>query len=67
MQVNMRFKLKNRSDNIGTGERKVTQFLWFPKLIGKEWRWLETASYVQIYQFGMWETLRWVDDKERKV
>ena len=29
--------------------RVVRKFLWFPKKIGKETRWLEFASYEQIY------------------
>jgi len=29
--------------------RTITKFLYFPKCINNEWRWLETASLVQIY------------------
>jgi len=29
-------------------EREVIKFLWFPKTINKETRWLETASFTKI-------------------
>lgn len=38
----MRLKLKE-VDNRAT--RIVSRFLWFPKLIDREWRWLERATW----------------------
>lgn len=32
------------------GSAVRTKFLWFPKLINNEWRWLEIASY----EIDMW-------------
>jgi hypothetical protein len=47
--------------------RKVTGFLWFPKTIGLETRWLEHANwldcYCSIYGWGAW---RWLGDVECK-
>lgn len=45
-----------------------TRFLWFPRWIGGEIRWLETATYQQTwvetpYRY-YWEDIRWVLDAE---
>lgn len=44
----MRFKLKTKSGPEEGDERIVGGFLWFPKYIGREWRWLEHAKWLQI-------------------
>lgn len=48
------------------GERRiVTKFLWFPKRIGNEERWLEKASWVEKYIFHWdgndWFAVDWLD------
>lgn len=58
-------------------ERHKTKFLWFPKKLGDEWRWLERATYLQCvdveylaYGSGhklVWHDDRWIDkDKKKK-
>ncbi|AKQ08462.1 hypothetical protein PQE66_gp147 [Bacillus phage PBC2] len=60
------------------GQKRTTkEFLWFPRKINHEWRWLETASIVQevdywyTNQFGekklYWKDLKWVDDEKEKI
>lgn len=44
----------------------VTKFLWKPKLIGDEKRWLEKATWEQIWKVdsdgqGRWVIRKWVD------
>jgi hypothetical protein len=44
----------------------VTKFLWTPKLIGNEKRWLEKATWEQIWRVdsdgsGRWIIRKWVD------
>lgn len=44
--------------------RNVTKFLWFPKKITGEYRWLETATFKQVYINGAinhWEDILWCD------
>ncbi len=39
----------NKSKNpINKEERRVTRFLFFPKTINNETRWLETTTFIQI-------------------
>ena len=48
--------------------RVRNEFLWFPKTIGDETRWLETAEWEERYRIyhgydgfeKWWETTRWV-------
>lgn len=46
--------------------RTVRRFLWLPRFIEGEWRWLERASIRQMYIVGLagnrWEDQRWIDD-----
>lgn len=50
--------------------RMITKFLWLPKTIGKQTRWLECVSYRQSYhvtQGGLhrvvfWQDEVWIDD-----
>lgn len=41
------------------------RFLLFPKMIGTEWRWLEFASWLEIYGMdyhgGYWVEEKWID------
>ena len=44
----------------------ITSFLWLPKLIGDEKRWLERATWEQIWKTdndggGHWSCRKWVD------
>lgn len=41
-------------------KRIVTKFLIFPKSINGEWKWLEKASYEQLYTPEGWECIEWV-------
>lgn len=46
-----------------------TGFLWFPKTLEFQTRWLEVASWEEeynwVYDGGFyWEPLRWVNDKK---
>ncbi|UUV45996.1 hypothetical protein [Bacillus phage vB_BanS-Thrax1] len=55
--------------------RVITEFLWFPRKINHEWRWLETAKIRQIsewsYNSGVkrmhWYDDEWVDDEKEEV
>lgn len=53
-------------------ERIVKKFLWLPKTIGNERRWLEFSKIKQMFEFYMqfgfctckeWTDLYWVDDE----
>lgn len=52
-------------------ERTRTAFLWFPKRIGDESRWLERATWIEVWQTYRalallppeWVAIRWVDPK----
>lgn len=35
--------------------RTVTRFLWLPRKMGDEWRWLEKSSWTQEYQIFVYE------------
>lgn len=43
--------------------RVLTKFLWFPLCIGRETRWLETATWTERYDPGYfgdgWESVEW--------
>ena len=55
--------------------RIVTKFLLLPKCIKNEWRWLETATYEEVYRPGAdggvlirhWCSQSWVDDSTNRV
>ena len=54
----MRWKeSKHEGPNYGD-RRKVTRFLLLPKELADEWRWLETASWLQAYVFTDYEDYR---------
>ena len=43
--------------------RVVTKFLWFPRQINKEYRWLEIAKISQGWYRGWgWIDVEWVDE-----
>lgn len=47
-------------------ERVISAFLWWPRTIGGETRWLETASWRQWLEacfFDEWRDMRWEDAK----
>lgn len=43
--------------------REATKFLWFPKEINREIRWLEKATYKQVYCGAAigWHDLWWIN------
>jgi hypothetical protein len=48
--------------------RQVTKFLWFPKEMAGTWRWLETATWEQVYvlkPMSDWLYLGWWDNYEK--
>jgi len=55
--------------------RIATEFLWFPKKLNHEWRWLETVKIRQVaYQSYtssgyklFWEDIKWIDDEKEKI
>ena len=53
----MRFKLPRQDDT-----RIKTRFLFFPKTIGYEKRWLEFATWYEKYYEPFWESESWIDD-----
>jgi hypothetical protein len=52
----MRWKQQKGDDPRCGDTRIVRGFLFIPKLIGGEWRWLEVATWKQIY------TIYWNED-----
>jgi len=65
-------KFYNELKNKCGKKRIIHKFLWIPKRIEDEMRWLEFATFEQeVYSFDNWETgelvykwinLRWIDD-----
>jgi len=58
----MRFKSKYKHNQV----RQVTKFLWFPKKICGETRWLEKATWEEDYFLaenfdGWWTSRKWID------
>jgi len=51
--------------------RKRDNFLWFPKTIDYQTRWLERAKWKEIYTWTgdryVWKILEWVDENEEKI
>lgn len=46
-------------------KRKKTRFLWFPKVIGQQARWLERATWEEqlcVYSDYWWVPTRWIDE-----
>lgn len=40
--------------------RSIRRFLWFPKVINGELRWLEKAMWSELYQHR-WYSIKWMD------
>lgn len=72
----MRIKFDTPAKNFGYGQKRVkTKFLFFPKKINYELRWLERAMWVQevdynlyLYDYGLtkvrkyfWQDVEWLD------
>ena len=55
----MRKKLHKHGD-----ERVVTKFLWLPKTINREMRWLEVATWRERYAYSppdiFWYSMEWL-------
>jgi len=64
----MRYHFKPTSYPRAGEERIKTAFLFFPVCIDEEIRWLETATWKEMYFMGnmyvsgRWERLEWVDE-----
>jgi hypothetical protein len=53
------------------GEKRIiSKFLWLPKLADSKWKWLEMATWEEIYKSEIdpggppvcgWEETRWID------
>ncbi len=61
----MKWKVKKESVEKGT-IAIVSKFLWIPKLIGDEKRWLTKATWEQIWKVdsegaGKWVARKWID------
>jgi len=52
----MRTKLPTFNDR-----RIRKSFLWFPQTIGKECRWLEFATWEEMWHYE-WRGYRWIDE-----
>ena len=61
----MRWKSERPSQ--GDIKFKRNRFLWFPKKIGNEVRWLEKASWSDQYHYnwseGYWISEKWLSNK----
>lgn len=58
----MRFKAKHENGEV----KRITKFLWFPKRIRGETRWLEEATWEKTWyqssDIGWWYGDKWVDE-----
>jgi hypothetical protein len=66
----MRYKLKDKpSAKNYKKEVLIKKYLFLPKLINREWRWLEYTGYVKVVDFSLksdgcgyfYEKYKWVD------
>lgn len=60
----MRWKERNTKPDFSNRTRTITKFLFFPKKINGEWRWLEIATYKQKYMYSSdagWIDWEWID------
>lgn len=63
----MRFQRVQAEVHTAFGTRTVEKFLWLPKTLQYETRWLETASIVQMWGQvgdypGMWVDIKWEEE-----
>lgn len=56
----MKLKLKPLPKDGDTREK--TKFLWLPKEINQEIRWLEYARWQERYYYS-WEPIKWINQK----
>lgn len=56
----MRWQKQNNEEH---QTRVRTKFLFLPKLIGNEYRWLERASWLQHQLWSAYTGWYWVDDE----
>lgn len=56
----MRWKLIKHEEH---QEIITSKFLWFPKLIGDEYRWLERTAWLQHELWSAYSGWYWVDDR----
>ena len=58
--------MKWRHPEIGATRIIQSEFLWWPKRIGDETRWLEKATWVDdyIYAYRFWKSRIWIDNKD---
>ena len=67
----MRWKTKSEPQWLDTQIKE--HFLFFPKKINNEWRWLEKAKYKQCYEEGWddgiyyadWIDKEWIDEAKK--
>jgi hypothetical protein len=59
LELTMRWKRKDRPCRV------KTRFLFFPKRIGSEWRWLEIASWVEVFNDtgGFYDPREWTEKR----
>lgn len=68
----MRIKIKKRERPNNGAKRIKTKFLLFPRIIDKEFRWLEKATYSQLYlkydsgpfRFSQWINVEWKGEND---
>ena len=71
-------KWKKRKNPKEGDTKVVKKFLWFPVCVGRECRWLETATvkyvyqgYVEDYLLGtemlLWDPIQFIDDEQSDV
>ena len=64
----MRF---NKTEVINSETRFVTKFLWFPKTINGETRWLENVKFEMRFSVfvglsGGWKCTKWIDEIQKE-
>jgi len=55
--MTIQFKSKPKHMDVRLTIRK---FLWFPKIIKKQFKWLEYAGYTECYYGSNWYALNWI-------
>ncbi len=57
----MKYKVKQRPEHLE--KRTIKTYLWFPKKLQNEWRWLEYVKIEQMYitdmHTGYWGSIAW--------
>lgn len=64
----MRWKRKEIVYPRDGDKRIISKFLFIPKELNNEFRWLERARIEQVYHFpfryGVWSDVRWIDKEK---